>query len=161
MGADRMEPSGMARLSAGILLFDRSGTALRVLLVHPGGPFWARKDAGAWTLPKGEYEPPEAPETAARRELAEETGLVLDGALIPLGEVRQASGKRVIAFAAEAAFDPSDLASNRFDLEWPPKSGRTQSFPEVDRAEWFDIDTARKKMIPAQVAFIDRLLARL
>jgi predicted NUDIX family NTP pyrophosphohydrolase len=151
----------MAKLSAGILLFDRSGGTLRVLLVHPGGPFWAQKDAGAWTIPKGEYAPPEAPDIAARRELAEETGLVLEGELIPLGEVRQASGKRVTAFAAEAAFDPACLASNRFELEWPPKSGRRQSFPEVDRAEWFDIATAREKMIPAQAAFLDTLLAKL
>ena len=151
----------MAKLSAGILLFDQSGVRPRVLLVHPGGPFWAHKDAGAWTIPKGEYEPPEAPETAARRELAEETGLVLSGDLIPLGEVTQASGKRVTAFAAAAVFDPASLASNRFDMEWPPRSGRTQSFPEVDRAAWFDIATARKKMIPAQTAFLDTLLTQL
>ena len=151
----------MAKFSAGILLFNQGRGALRVLLVHPGGPFWARKDAGAWTLPKGEYEPPEAPETAARRELAEETGLVLSGELIPLGEVAQASGKRVTAFAAAADFDPADLASNRFEMEWPPKSGRMQSFPEVDRAGWFDIATARQKMIPAQTAFLDTLLAKL
>ena len=147
----------MAKLSAGILLFDRTD-GLRVLLVHPGGPFWARKDAGAWTLPKGEYEPPEDPETAARRELAEETGLVLDDTLIPLGEVTQAGGKRVTAFAAEAAFDPSKLVSNTFDMEWPPKSGRRQSFPEIDRAAWFDLYMARMKMIPAQTAFLDRLV---
>jgi len=151
----------MAKLSAGILLFQRSEGGSRVLLVHPGGPFWARKDAGAWTIPKGEYEPPEDAETAARRELAEETGLVLDGDLIALGEVIQAGGKRVTAFAGETAFDVTQLASNRFDMEWPPRSGRMQSFPEVDRAEWFDIDTARTKMIPAQAAFLDRLLERL
>jgi len=147
----------MAKLSAGILLFNRGQGGLRVLLVHPGGPFWAKKDAGAWTLPKGEYEPPEDPETAARRELAEETGLMLDGPLIPLGEVTQASGKRVTAFAAAADFDPATLASNRFDLEWPPKSGRIQSFPEIDRAGWFDLETARTRLIPAQAVFLDRL----
>ncbi len=151
----------MARLSAGILLFDRAGDALRVMLVHPGGPFWARKDAGAWTIPKGEYEPPEQPETAARRELAEETGLVVDGDLIALGEVVQAGGKRVTAFASETAFDVTQLASNRFEMRWPPKSGRTQSFPEIDRAAWFDIETARSKLIPAQAAFLDRLLQKL
>jgi len=147
----------MARLSAGILLFERRDSGLRVLLVHPGGPYWAKKDAGAWTIPKGEYEPPEDPATAARRELAEETGLMLDGALIALGEVVQAGGKRVTAFASETAFDVTQLASNRFDMEWPPRSGRMQSFPEIDRAAWFDIDTARTKMIPAQTAFLDRL----
>lgn len=150
----------MTKLSAGILLFDRSGGGLRVMLVHPGGPFWAKKDAGAWTIPKGEYEPPEDPETAARRELAEETGLALDGDLIALGEVVQAGGKRVTAFASETGFDVTQLASNRFDMEWPPRSGRRQSFPEVDRAAWFDIATARAKMIPAQATFLDRLLEK-
>ncbi len=151
----------MAKVSAGILLFDRSDNALRVLLVHPGGPFWAKKDAGAWTIPKGEYEPPEAPEVAARRELAEETGLVFDGDLISLGEVKQAGGKHVTAFAAEAAFDVTRLVSNRFEMEWPPRSGQMRSFPEIDRAAWFDLEAAREKMIPAQVAFLDRLLERL
>ncbi len=149
----------MTKLSAGILLFQRD--ALRVLLVHPGGPFWARKDMGAWSIPKGEYDDDEDAEAAARRELAEETGLVLTMDLIPLGEVKQASGKRVTAFAAEASFDVTTLVSNRFDLEWPPKSGRMQRFPEVDRAEWFALDTARAKIIPAQAAFLDRLLAHL
>ncbi len=149
----------MTKLSAGILLFQRD--PLQVLLVHPGGPFWARKDMGAWSIPKGEYDDGEDAEAAARRELAEETGLVLMMDLIPLSEVKQASGKRVTAFAVEAAFDVTTLVSNTFDLEWPPKSGRMQSFPEVDRAEWFDLDTARAKIIPAQAAFLDRLLAHL
>lgn len=146
----------MSKLSAGILLFERD--PLRVLLVHPGGPFWARKDLGAWSIPKGEYADGDDAETAARRELAEETGLVLGGALIALGEVKQASGKRVTAFAAETPFDVTTLVSNTFEIEWPPKSGRLQSFPEVDRADWFDIDTARQKIIPAQAALLDRLL---
>ncbi len=151
----------MAKLSAGILLFDRSGGALRVLLVHPGGPLWAKKDAGAWTIPKGEYQPPELPEAAARRELAEEIGLAFAGDLIGLGEITQASGKRVAGFAAEAAFDATRLVSNHFEMEWPPKSGRRQSFPEIDRAEWFGPDIARVKLISAQAAFVDRLLVRL
>ena len=148
----------MPKLSAGVLLFSRDGGALRVLLVHPGGPLWTTKDIGAWTIPKGEYQPPESPEAAARRELTEETGLVFTGDLLGLGEITQASGKRVTGFAAEATFDVTRLASNHFEMEWPPKSGRRQSFPEIDRAEWFDPTTARLKLIPAQALFIDRLL---
>jgi len=145
--------------SAGILLFERD--PLRVLLVHPGGPFWARRDDGAWSIPKGEYGDDEDAEAAARREFAEETGAPLTQSLIPLGEVRQKAGKIVTAFAAEAPFDVTTLKSNLFEMEWPPKSGRRQSFPEIDRAEWFTVEDARVKILPAQAAFLDRLLERL
>jgi predicted NUDIX family NTP pyrophosphohydrolase len=145
--------------SAGILL-NRPGP--EVLLVHPGGPFWARKDAGAWSIPKGELDEGEDPRACARREFAEETGTQLpDGALEDLGSVRQKGGKEVRAFAAAGDLDPATLASNTFELEWPPRSGRLQEFPEIDRAEWFGLDQARAKVNPAQVAFIDRLEALL
>ncbi len=151
----------MASQSAGILLYRRTGDGVEVLLIHPGGPFWTKKDQGAWSIPKGEYGDDEAPDVAARRELAEETGLRLDASLMPLGDVRQTSGKRVTAFAAEGAFDPANLTSNLFEMEWPPKSGRRQSFPEVDRAQWFTPEEARLRLIPAQAELIDRLLERL
>ena len=144
--------------SAGILL-HRAGTGGReVLLVHPGGPFWARKDLGAWSIPKGELDDGEDPRTCARREFAEETGTHLpEGALDDLGAVKLKSGKVVLAFAAEGDLDPETLVSNTFELEWPPRSGRVQTFPEVDRAGWFDLDTAREKLNPAQATFVDRL----
>ena len=144
--------------SAGILL-HRAGTDGReVLLVHPGGPFWARKDVGAWSIPKGELADGEDPRACARREFAEETGTDLpEGALDDLGAVKLKSGKVVLAFAAEGDLDPETLVSNTFELEWPPRSGRLQTFPEVDRAGWFDFDTAREKLNPAQATFIDRL----
>ena len=145
--------------SAGILLFERD--PLRVLLVHPGGPFWARRDDGAWSIPKGEYGDDEDAEAAARREFAEETGASVTGPLIPLGEVRQKAGKIVTAFVVEMPFDVAALKSNLFDMEWPPRSGRRQSFPEVDRAQWFTLDQARMKILPEQAAFLDRLAARL
>ena len=150
----------MASKSAGILLYNRNDDGVRVLLVHPGGPFWAKKDLGAWSIPKGEYDD-ESPEAAARREFAEETGMALTAPIVSLGDVRQTSGKRVTAFATEGSFDPATLVSNLFEMEWPPKSGRRQSFPEVDRAEWFSPDEARRRLIPAQAAFIDRLLTHL
>jgi len=148
------------KTSAGILLFRRRGDAIEVLLVHPGGPFWARKDAGAWSIPKGEHDEGEDPELAARREFAEELGCDVEGELIPLGDVRQKNGKRVVAWAAEGDFDCSLLRSNTFRMEWPPKSGRQAEFPEVDRAEWFTADDARGKMHTGQAELIDRLLAR-
>ena len=144
--------------SAGILLHRAGNAGREVLLVHPGGPFWARKDAGAWSIPKGELDDGEDPRACARREFAEETGTALpDGALDDLGSVKLKSGKRVLGFAAEGDLDPATLVSNTFELEWPQRSGRMQAFPEVDRAGWFGLDAAREKLIPAQVAFLDRL----
>ena len=147
----------MAASSAGILLYRRSAHGVEVLLVHPGGPFWARRDLGAWSIPKGEYGADEDPQSAARREFAEELGIQVPGELRPLGEVKQKAGKRVVGFAASGDLDASAVRSNSFEMEWPPHSGRMQSFPEVDRAEWFDLDTARRKIIPGQAPFLDRL----
>jgi predicted NUDIX family NTP pyrophosphohydrolase len=147
----------MAAKSAGILVYRRRAGTIEVLLVHPGGPFWARRDAGAWSIPKGEYSDDEDPEAAARREFAEETGWTIKGELKPLGEVRQKAGKAVTAFASEGDFDPATLTSNRFEMEWPPKSGRTASFPEVDRAGWFGLAEAAEKIIEGQRALLDRL----
>ena len=133
-----------------------------VLLVHPGGPFWARKDLGAWSIPKGEVDDGEEPRACARREFAEETGTQLpDGALDELGAVKLKSGKRCSAFAVAGDLDPAAVRSNTFELEWPPRSGRTQAFPEIDRAEWFGLDAARAKLNPAQAEFVDRLEALL
>jgi predicted NUDIX family NTP pyrophosphohydrolase len=143
--------------SAGVLLYRREDGALKVLLVHLGGPFWAKKDAGAWSIPKGEYVEGEDPEAAARRELEEELGMALQGALRSLGEAVQPSRKRVIAFAAEGDLDIAAIRSNSFELEWPPKSGRKQSFPEVDRAGWFTLEEAREKILAGQRVFLDRL----
>jgi predicted NUDIX family NTP pyrophosphohydrolase len=148
------------KASAGLLRFRRRAGRLEVLLVHPGGPFWARKDAGAWSIPKGEIEPGEAPEAVARREFAEETGFAAEGQLLPLGEIVQRGGKRVTAFALEGDLDPAAIVSNTFEMEWPPRSGRRASFPEVDRAEWFELDVARRKILPAQAELLDRLWER-
>ena len=153
----------MAQTSAGILLYRGEGDSLEVLLVHPGGPFWAKKDEGAWSIPKGEVEEEEESRACALRELEEEVGSSLDltpEQLIELGEVRLKSGKRVHGWAAEGDFDPATLRSNTFAMEWPPRSGKQREFPEVDRAEWFAPEQARLKIAPAQAAFIDRLLAR-
>ena len=153
----------MAKTSAGILLYRGDGESLEVLLVHPGGPFWAKKDEGAWSIPKGEVEEGEEPLVCALRELEEELGSSLGltaERLSELGEVRLKSGKHVQAWAAEGEFDPAALRSNTFTLEWPPRSGRQREFPEVDRADWFAPELAREKINPAQVAFIDRLLER-
>ncbi len=154
-----------AKHSAGILLFRASGAgAVEFLLVHPGGPFWSKRDEGAWTIPKGGLEDGEDPRDCALREMGEELGAppALDfDDLIELGSVRQRAGKVVEAWAAEAEFDPAALASNTFRMEWPPRSGREQEFPEVDRAQWFDLERARAKIIPAQSAFLDRLLEHL
>ena len=149
----------MPRLSAGILLtriVDRRAT---FLLVHPGGPYWQRKDLGAWSIPKGEYAPDDDPETTARREFAEELGHPLpDGPMMPLGSVRQAGGKVVTAWCVVGDVDVDDVVSNTFELEWPPRSGRISTFPEVDRAQFFEHDVAATKVVPAQAALLDRAL---
>jgi len=152
----------MARSSAGILLFrTRSGTP-EVLLVHPGGPFWARRDAGAWSIPKGEHGDDEDPLQCALREFAEETGSALEPAeLIELGTIRQKAGKLVTAWAAEGDLDPATVTSNTFTIQWPPRSGRMAEFPEVDRAEWFALAHARDKLVPAQAELVDRLQTHL
>jgi len=147
----------MAETSAGILLYRRSAGQWQVLLAHPGGPFWRRRDEGAWTIPKGVVHQNEEPEAAARREFAEELGVAASGPLRPLGEIRQRSGKRVIAFALQGEFEPDRLHSNEFAVEWPPKSGRTSSFPEIDRADWFALPVARKKILGGQSPLLDRL----
>jgi predicted NUDIX family NTP pyrophosphohydrolase len=147
------------RRSAGLLLYRRRGGELEVLLVHPGGPAWAKRDLGAWSIPKGEYEPDEDPLVAARREFEEELGSAPpDGDAHDLGEIRQRSGKHVRAFALAGDLDVAGVSSNTFPFEWPPRSGRMIEIPEVDRAEWFTLPTAREKVNPAQVALLDRLL---
>ncbi|MCD9878731.1 NUDIX domain-containing protein [Streptomyces guryensis] len=147
------------RRSAGLLLFRHTEVGLEVLLGHMGGPFFAKRDAGAWTVPKGEYEPEE--ETAwdaARREFQEELGLAPpEGAPVALGEVRQTGGKTVTAWAVEADLDPATIAPGTFRMEWPPRSGQTREFPELDRVEWFGLDRARDVIVKAQSAFLDRL----
>lgn len=145
--------------SAGILLFRTREGLLQVFLVHPGGPFWTRKDDGAWSIPKGEYEPGEDALQAARREFREETGQEPSGPFLPLQAVKQAGGKMVTAWAAEGDLDPTQLRSNTFSLEWPPKSGRLQSFPEVDRGAWFELPHARRKLLAAQLPLLDALAA--
>jgi len=154
----------VARESAGILLF-RNRAAPEVLLVHPGGPYWARKDLGAWTIPKGELGAGEEPRVCALRELAEELGpaapALEPAGLIELGSIRQKGGKVVHAWAGEAEFDPAALDSNHFEMEWPPRSGERAEFPEVDRAEWFGPDEARRRIIAAQAELIDRLILAL
>ena len=143
--------------SAGILLYRRVNGRLEVLLVHPGGPFWRNKDAGAWTIPKGEVGDAENPLACALRELKEETGLAFGGPVIALPSVRQKGGKLVRAWAAEADFDTATLISNTFEMEWPPKSGQRATFPEIDRAEWFDLDAARVKINAAQAELLNSL----
>jgi len=140
-------------------MYKREGDALRLLLVHPGGPFWAKKDDGAWSIPKGEYEAGEDPLAAAKREFAEELGSAPHGECHALGEVRQRGGKIVTAFALEGDLDVTTIKPGLFEMEWPPQSGRMQSFPEIDRAAWFSPDEARVKMLDSQREFIDRLLA--
>ncbi|MBP1886832.1 NUDIX domain-containing protein [Sinorhizobium mexicanum] len=151
----------MPKRSAGILLYKYDNEALFVLLVHPGGPFWSNRDLGAWSIPKGEYGPDEQPEAAARREFLEETGIAVNGAVASLGELRQKSGKLVTAYASESDLDISKIRSNLFEMEWPPHSGKTQAFPEVDRAGWFSLPDAREKINVSQRPFLDRLEASL
>jgi predicted NUDIX family NTP pyrophosphohydrolase len=146
----------MPKRSAGVLLFRRS-SPVDVFLVHPGGPFWRKKDAAAWTIPKGEYEPGEEPLAAARREFQEETGFPVEGEFLPLGEITQASGKIVTAWAIEGDCDPALLVSNTCRVEWPPRTGRMIEIPEVDRGAWFSIAEAREKIFTAQRALLDRL----
>jgi predicted NUDIX family NTP pyrophosphohydrolase len=147
-----------ARRSAGLLLFRRSEQGLEVLLGHMGGPFFTRRQAGAWTVPKGEYAPDEPAWEAARREFREELGVAPpDGEAVPLGEVRQTGGKIVTVWAVEGDLDPEAIAPGTFSMEWPPKSGRTQEFPELDRVRWFGLDAARTVIVTAQTAFLDRL----
>jgi predicted NUDIX family NTP pyrophosphohydrolase len=151
----------MPQHSAGIIAYRRTAAGPEVLLVHPGGPFWTRKDAGAWSIPKGLWEPGEEPEPAARREFSEETGFEAAGPLTWLGDFRLPSGKIVTAFALAGDFDPAALHSNSFSLEWPPHSGRQAEFPEVDRAGWFAPAAAREKLPKGQLAILDALLNHL
>jgi predicted NUDIX family NTP pyrophosphohydrolase len=151
----------MAKQSSGLLLFRESGGQLEVLLVHAGGPFWAKKDDGAWSIPKGEFTDGEDPLAAARREFKEELGVAVDGEFISVGAVKQSGGKVVHAWAVRGDFDVSRHKSNTFSIEWPPRSGRRQEFPEVDRAEWFGLEAARTKILKGQAGFLDRLMGRL
>jgi predicted NUDIX family NTP pyrophosphohydrolase len=156
----KVDKSG--RTSAGILLWRHRACILEVLLAHPGGPAWARKDLGHWTIPKGEAEPGEELAAVARREFAEETGHpVPDAPAIDLGEIRQKSGKLVVAWGVAGDLDPATAVSNEFELEWPPRSGQMRAFPEIDRVEWFPPDEARRRLKAAQVPFLDRLDAAL
>ena len=148
-------------LSAGVLLFRERAGATEVLLIRPGGPYWRNKDAGAWMIPKGAIEPGEAPVEAALREFEEETGTRIDRVPFPLAKIRQAGGKSVEAFAAEGDLDAAAVRSNHFEVEWPPKSGRLQSFPEVDEARWMTIAEARSMMLPSQLPLLDALERKL
>ena len=151
----------MSKTSAGILAWCKAHGTLEVLLVHPGGPFFSKKDAGAWSIPKGEYNEPEDPLTTARREFAEELGTEINGEFMPLTPIKQKSGKIVCAWAVEADMDITGFISNTFMLEWPPKSGKMQEFPEVDKAEWFTISKAKEKINAAQVALLEELESKL
>jgi len=147
----------MAKISAGILMYRKRGGVLEVFLVHPGGPFFTKKDLGVWGVPKGEIDEGEDALTAAQREFREETGFKAGGVFLPLAPVTQKNGKIVLAWAMEGDCDPEKMKSNRFTMEWPPHSGRQQEFPEVDRAGWFGINEAREKIIPAQISFLEEL----
>lgn len=151
----------MPKRSAGLLMYRLRNQGTEVFLVHPGGPFWAKKDLGAWSIPKGEYGPDDDPLSAAKREFEEETCLTPEGTFVALGEQKQAGGKIVTAWAVEGDCEPSKLKSNTFSLEWPPRSGRMVDFPEVDRWEWFSMEDARKRILHGQNVFLDRLLGLL
>ena len=151
----------MTRKSAGILLWKREHDCVLVLLVLPGGPFWKNKDAGAWSIPKGEYGDDEEALAAARREFAEELGALPAGEVTPLGDVRQKAGKVVTAFALEGDFDCANFTCDSFEIEWPPNSGKRASFPEIDQAQWFSLDEARRRINPGQAELIDRLAGAL
>ncbi|MEP7345032.1 MAG: NUDIX domain-containing protein [Gemmatimonadaceae bacterium] len=147
----------MDKRSAGLLMYHRNSGALEVLLVHPGGPFWAKKDAGAWTIPKGKVEQGEEDLAAARREFEEETGKKAEGTFLPLQPVTQRGGKRIVAWAFEGDFDPSQLKSATFSMEWPPRSGEQQEFPEIDRAAWFTVEEAARRINPGQAPLVEEL----
>ena len=147
----------MVKMSAGLLMFRRRQGFVEVFLVHPGGPFWAKKDEGAWSIPKGEYAPGEDPLEAAKREFQEETGFSPGGEFLPLAPRKQPSGKIISAWAVEGDCDPSAVKSNNFSMEWPPRSGKQQEFPEVDRAGWFSIQAAKEKILKGQAPFLDEL----
>ena len=151
----------MTKQSAGILLYRLKNKELEVLLVHPGGPFFAKKDVGAWSIPKGEFSNKEDPLEAAEREFREETGVTVSGEFVTLSPIMQKGGKIVLAWAVEGNLDPQQIKSNTFEIEWPPRSGRKQSFPEIDRGEWFTVPVAKEKINRAQAAFIDQLMTRL
>lgn len=151
----------MAKRSAGLLLYRHRDHVTEVFLVHPGGPFWAKKELGAWSIPKGEYAEDEDPLSAARREFAEETGFPAPATTLDLGDLKQAGGKIVIAWAAEGDCDPEKLVSNNCQIEWPPRSGRSMEIPEVDRAAWFNLDEARRRILKGQLPFLDRLVQKL
>jgi predicted NUDIX family NTP pyrophosphohydrolase len=147
----------MASMSAGILMFRHTDDGILVLLVHPGGPFWRNRDLGAWSIPKGEFQPGEDPENAARREFAEELGIEPTGPMRPIGQVRQRGGKTVVAYALEGTLDVGAVRSNKVPIEWPPRTGRTIYVPEIDRAAWFALPLARQKILASQQPFLDRL----
>jgi predicted NUDIX family NTP pyrophosphohydrolase len=147
----------MNKKSAGILAFRRRDGGMEIFLMHPGGPFWKNKDAGAWSIPKGEIDETESEIDAAKREFEEETGTKVNEGLIPLQPIRQKNGKLVIAWAVEQDIDAAGITCNLFEMEWPPRSGKFQQFPEMDRADWFSVTTAKEKIIPAQAALIDQL----
>jgi predicted NUDIX family NTP pyrophosphohydrolase len=150
----------MSKRSAGLIMYRRRNSQIEVFLVHPGGPFWAKKDLGAWSIPKGEYLEHEPPLEAAKREFEEETGVVPSGPFIELGDLKQPSGKIVTAWAFEGDCDPEKLRSNTCSIEWPPRSGRQIQVPEVDRGCWYTVEDARSRLLPGQRAFLDRLLTR-
>jgi predicted NUDIX family NTP pyrophosphohydrolase len=147
----------MPKISAGLLLYRKTGGALEVFLVHPGGPFWVRKDEGAWSIPKGEFDEGEDALDAAQREFQEETGMAAKGEFHPLKPLRQSGGKMVYAWAVQFDLDAAAVRSNTFSMEWPPRSGKTQEFPEIDRARWFRIDEARRKILKSQLDLLEQL----